>query len=571
MALFLDNTTVYHPGRTGGHWLRANLYALGLVRSESNGLHDSPLNLVGGDQCAKSLQIVCFIRHPLTWIRSLWVHETQFGWANAELAPTNEFGSFDEYLNEMVDRYPTGTCSYYFRPFLDVATHVGKYEKLHADSYRILTECGFSVPPQLPYSDPINVSSPDRIFRVAKASLSTLEKYLQTESEFLRQYGYSASIPRDYIVAKDKPVDFWFPNFPATQTCQSQPPPSSTTNTFRLSDGTTWPGARYYRRTQLAFIEALNRRSVEGLGDFCELGAGDGFYVFLAEQLGASAMIGVSLAENASATTASQYFCSKAHFDTGNPVSYSSQRCFDTILIRDQLSHTPWPHLLLLSAKRLLKSGGQLILGSLVFKHMTDAPVSLMVTDDLLTVLPTTCPFLMSEAYLRHLFVQCGFQVDEECCCYEEPSYGVLGKALIRSGAAQLGKEDLIRVVWRLSMANAGEFDDELAFWQHGNPITMVDFKPEPRELLIYRTINSLYEETKALHVQNEALKAAIHDREVDLSRERDEIQILNNELIDRTTRLESALLSLGELEGQSTGKGKQISKQRSTNRKRTT
>jgi hypothetical protein len=173
-----------------------------------------------------------------------------------------------------------------------------------------------------------------------------------------------------------------------------------------------------------------------------------------------------------------------------------------------------------------------------------------MVTEDLLTVLPKTCPYVMSEAYLRQLFVQCGLQVDEVCSRYEEPAYGELGKALVRAGAAQYGNENLVRIVWNLSVANNEEFTDELAFWLHGNPISMVDFKPEPREQLIYRTINALYEETKALHTQNEALVAALHDREVDLSREREEIQMLNNELIDRTARLESALVELGELEG---------------------
>ncbi len=346
MALFLDNTTVYHPGRTGGHWLRANLYALGLVRGESKGLHDSPLDLKGFDQRAKSPTIVCFIRHPVTCIRSLWIHETQFGWSNADLAPVDEFGSFDAYVKEMIERYPNGICAHYFRPFLDVATHVGQYETLQADSHRILTECGFFLPSEWPYSDPINVSSPDAIVRGAKAKPSTMDRYLQTESEYCRKHGYDTSIPRDFIAAKNGPIESWFPSFPATQACQSQPLPSSTTNTFRLSDGTTWSGVRHYRRTQLAFIETMNRRAVEGLGDFCELGAGDGFFVFLAEQLGASAMTGISLAENANATIASRYFSSKAHFDTGNPVSYASQRGFDTILI----PRSAQPHSLAASA-----------------------------------------------------------------------------------------------------------------------------------------------------------------------------------------------------------------------------
>jgi SAM-dependent methyltransferase len=550
MALFLDNTTVYHPGRTGGHWLRANLYAMGLVSGESNGLHDSPLDLLGFDQRAKNSQIVCFIRHPLTWIRSLWIHETQFGWTNADLAPTNEFGSFDAYIEDITKRYPKGICSHYFQPFLDAATHVGRYETLQSDSCRILKECGFSVSSELPYSKPINVSSPDGIVRAAKATPAILERYLESELEYCSKYGYGASIPNTFILDDKKTASSWFPIFPAVQTSQSQLLPSSTTNTFRFSDKTTWPGARYYRRSQLAFIEALKRRSAEGLGDFCELGAGDGYYVFLAEQLGALQPIGISIAENANAVVACQYLSSAANFDTGNPVSYSSQRDFHTILIRDQLNHTPWPHLLLLNAKRLLKDGGQLILGSLVFEHMTNAPVSIMVTEDLFAILPKTCPYLMSESYLRHMFVQCGLQVEEECCRYEEPSYGESAKTLISSGAAKPGMENLIRIVWRLSSRHTGEFDDELAFWQHGNPISMVDLNPQPRELLAYRTINSLYEETKVLRNQNEALTAALHDREVDLSREREEIQTLNNELIDRTKRLERALAELGELEG---------------------
>ena len=122
MALFLANTTIYHPGRTAGHWVRKSLALLNLIVDTTQAVHDSPPRIQHLPEVKAREHSVSFVRHPADWIRSLWIHESQYGWTMDELKPSHGLASFEEYLEEIIDRYPVGAAQHYFSPFLDAVS-----------------------------------------------------------------------------------------------------------------------------------------------------------------------------------------------------------------------------------------------------------------------------------------------------------------------------------------------------------------------------------------------------------------------------------------------------------------
>jgi hypothetical protein len=114
VALLLEKSVVYHPGRTGGHWVKAVLRRAGLVRWESARLHDSPEDLRHWPEGASRPWSIAFVRHPLSWVRSLWLHETHLGWTNDLLRPDDEFATFPEYLDYLIEAFPGGAVKRYF-------------------------------------------------------------------------------------------------------------------------------------------------------------------------------------------------------------------------------------------------------------------------------------------------------------------------------------------------------------------------------------------------------------------------------------------------------------------------
>jgi len=114
MALFLSNTTIYHPGRTAGHWVRKSLALRNLIVGCTPLLHDTPPEIRHRSEVRTREYSVSFVRHPAHWVKSLWIHESQYGWTMDELKPHDQFGTFEEYLKGMIDRYPDGCARHYF-------------------------------------------------------------------------------------------------------------------------------------------------------------------------------------------------------------------------------------------------------------------------------------------------------------------------------------------------------------------------------------------------------------------------------------------------------------------------
>ena len=384
MALLLEKSVVYHPGRTGGHWVKAVLRRAGLVRWESARLHDSPEDLRHWPEGASRPWSIAFVGHPLSWVRSLWLHETHFGWTNDLLRPRDEFATFPEYLNYLIEAFPGGAVKRYFAPFIDNANLIGRFEELRAELLRVLQEAGESVP-ELLEGRFINRSPDDIVSACAKAPRATLERSLTNEADYYSRFGYDGLL-EECLDENQECQRKWFPVLSFRGGAAPEDGKLAPDNTLVFSDGTLWPGQPEQRRWQLAIWDAMERSSRTEKGGFLELGCGDGFFVFLAEELGYGPCRGVNTYCRSTTRAAAARLGSKAQFIEAPMFA----RLGDGF--RNMLNNTPWPHLLLLHAKQMLTEGGEIIIGSVI----------------------------MSRTFLLNLVSQCGLAIDGICSEYDE-------------------------------------------------------------------------------------------------------------------------------------------------------
>jgi hypothetical protein len=250
MALLLERTVLYHPGRTGGHWVKAVVRQAGLIRGESAQLHDSPEDLRHWSDAASRPWSIAFVRHPLTWIRSLWIHETHFGWTNDVLHPPDEFSTFRDYLEYLIDAFPGGVVKRYFAPFIDNVNLIGRFENLETELFRLLKEAGESVPEMFVAARVINRSPDDIVFASAKAPRSILERFLRNEADYCSRLGYER-IPESCLADDQDCQRKWFPVLSSIKGVAPEDSGVVPDNTFVFSDGTLWRGRPEYWRWQL--------------------------------------------------------------------------------------------------------------------------------------------------------------------------------------------------------------------------------------------------------------------------------------------------------------------------------
>ncbi len=518
----------------------------GLIRGESSRVHDSPEDLRFWAEAMSRPSSIAFVRHPLGWIRSLWIHESQFGWTNGLLCPPDELSTFPEYLEYLISAFPGGAVQRYFAPYIDNVNLIGKFEVLGADLVRLLKEAG-EVLPEMPVAGrAINGSARDIVSEAAKAPGSLLERFLTNEADYCRRFGYEC-IPESCLADDRGCPKRWFPVLSAIK---GETPDESTVipeNTFAFSDGTQWRGLPEYRRSQLAVCDALYRSRRTEKSGFLELGCGDGFFVFLAEELGYGPCRGVDAYCRSTTTAAAARLDSKAQFVEAPLLGRLGGECVSTILIRTALNNTPWPHLLLLSAKRMLAPGGEIIIGSVIVEADPDPGVCFSNWGDT-ALFPQSCPMIMSRRYLVDLIDQCGLVVDEICSEYDE--IADKQKLKLMEGIERLlraPREGILRrVVWRLRAADdRSPASPELMCWLHSEPSVLRDCPPINLNGAACRTIEQLTKENTKLNSDLERLELALYDRERDLAAERYDAALRNAELQDRTERLEHALAEL--------------------------
>lgn len=369
MALALPHSVFFHIGRTAGYFVREAVHAMGIPNVEVGEFHDPPSRAPLADETQKVF--FCFVRHPLRWLRSYWALRTNWGWDEATRGYGLDQARFADFLEAVIERFPTGLASNTFAPFIAGCHEVGRSECVREDLLRILKLAGERFHPDiLGTMPPMAVHVDPRIRAAAVAPRHLLEAVLKTERAVCDRWGYE-EIPDDMVGVES-----------------ARKVPFVTVGEARVSRDVGYSGKRPYYDAVIdgTIVQgeapglAAPIRDALATFDFqgkavVDVGARDGVFLLYAASRGARRVVGMtrvpgaadlarSLGVNAEFIQCGLYGCEERMGEV-----------FDVAFCFDVLPRASHPQLLIRSLSRLLRPGGTLFLACNIYARDTDTPM----------------------------------------------------------------------------------------------------------------------------------------------------------------------------------------------------
>ncbi|GEM_PF-1844574 len=465
MSVVLPNSVFFHIGRTGGHWVSHVLWRAGLIQDRLYPLHLTPAQANAGGALSPKPASFCFVRHPVSWLASLWLHEMEFGWGQSGVgaAASDHFPTFVE---RMLATFPKGPCSHAMAPYVDHCSFVGRTESLSSDLGQALNHAGEAFDPALLAIPPINESAIPKLRVAAKAPAALLERVMAAESAFCERFDYQG-VPEKFVADSVEPV---WPLIRARAddgACDKalqfdlvQP-----RFDYHLDDGGVIASKGHERATQWALTQA-----VEGLapGSTCAVvSESDPYFAYLAGDHGCSP---VTFVNSADAATSAPLLGRLAGEVTTQPLETflkSSEPTLDALVFCDSLEISIAAEMELIHAALVLKPGGQLVFTAPILH----APVSVRTLWGLNASgrklsyysLPYIDTLLANLGFSQVEIVRTIFEVPSEEHASEAHALAdalgtdrdrLLGKAIIRArrqdaGPSAISREDLVKL-WLL-------------------------------------------------------------------------------------------------------------------------
>jgi len=292
MALVLQNAVFFHVGRTAGHWVRQVIKEMDIPTREVGEFHDWPeaANLEMPD---KQKLHFCFIRHPLEWLRSYWMHEMQFGWQLNDYSKDLVSDNFAEFLRKAIQAHPSGPVSVVYGPFISQCQEVGRQENISSDLEAILEKAGEKIRPDvIQRAGVITVEIDPEIRQAAKAPRDLLESVLSVESALCQRWGYH-DIPSSMIGEERHCLAPYvlLGKSKNTQDFHSHGFMGGVKNAFAI-DEERISGIVKTRRTTMQIKKLLESMDFSNKS-VIDIGCADGVFCFYAETKGASRVTGV--------------------------------------------------------------------------------------------------------------------------------------------------------------------------------------------------------------------------------------------------------------------------------------
>jgi SAM-dependent methyltransferase len=592
MALLLKSSIFFHVGRTGGYWVRDVLAALELVEGEAGSFHSTPVSVRADKEVLARSFSFCFVRHPLTWLRSAWIHDVSVGWAGSAFPEEARLDCFADYLDILVQLYPQGVASHYFDDFVRSCTFVGRLEAIREDLCLALFRAQERFNVTAIYDHPIQNGSAAPIAEAAVAPLPLLEKMMATEKEFCRRFDYD-QIPTRMVSEMRLTVSHIYqPLLGAESQAMSDSPGPSALVTLRdssitdlrdefdtgrripevekelsrrLADFTFANGC--YITTRLRIDGRSPRRDTLEILDFIssqdlrdkkviELGAGDGVFCLFAEARGASKVVARAFSRHqGTEKILSPFLRSKLTFSTGSlyETCVDDLEKYDCVFLFNSLHEARYPMLLLRAAFSLLRPGGIVLIATGVFFDIENLPLLLCPGPSLSPFGPAATSFFNINGLTQTLNAV-GFEEIEirKSSAHGLPKhlpfnklsfaapmatgdgrYSPIGRVLLSAK-----KKGEIQHVTHRGVFDGRELRDK---WDCGKPIFFVDVSPCIEESDLKRMLTRSEDRAARLAAEVEALKYAINDREQDLAFERSELALRGREVDEARKELEQA------------------------------
>ena len=404
MALVLPNSIFYHAGRTAGHFVRKTVVDMNIPTYEVGNFHDWPscINLSPEEQSKLSF---CFIRHPLSWLKSFWCIQMQRGWSLDEYSKSLQSDSFSEFLMKAVEIYPDGPVSAIFRPYLEQCKEIGRQEDLKEDLSRILILAGERLIPEVVANAKIvSVEIDASVKMAATAPKEILEKVMETEKDLCSRWGYE-DIPLRLTGPANKCVSPYIDLGQVEEAISRKKYLElSSDNEILLNNEVITNSKRKNRIVGLAINETLRNYDFKGK-DVLDIHCTDGAYCFYAESQEAKQVVGVDGNHSEIRDQLKFALKSKVTFLKSGVygVEQKINQKFDVVMCLNLLQTSRYPFLLLRTLSRLMKEDGELILECDYLNGYDNVPILFCPLGSESPISSTTCNFFNKLALINAL------------------------------------------------------------------------------------------------------------------------------------------------------------------------
>jgi len=187
-----------HIPKTGGTWLSNYFRESGMIIEQSELAHINGSQI---DVPNRTEVVFCFVRHPLTWLRSWWQ-------CKQKIVKDRRGGPIDKIVDlpfkEFVDRFISdmpGHITGYFDGFTNYSHFVGKQESLREDLIAFFKSANIKYNISLLY----NKKNENVIPSTAKYTVEQSLKIMEMEKGMVNRYEYNY-IPTDIIEKKSQHI-----------------------------------------------------------------------------------------------------------------------------------------------------------------------------------------------------------------------------------------------------------------------------------------------------------------------------------------------------------------------------
>lgn len=374
MAAILPNSIFFHIGRTGGYSVRDFLVDSKLYNGEVGTFHCSPEEIKAELLHVEQKNYFCFIRHPLTWLRSYWIHETVNGF-NDPVVSDLDSKSFSDFCAAFIDKFPQGFTSHFFEGFTSNCNYVGKTEFLHEDLIKALTYAGEKFYPDKLYVPENNKSSSqDCIYEFSKASTKILEQVIEHNIRFCEEYGYNY-IPSE-MVDNSSPKNFYFnkPFFEELPPIDFLPSIQTENTKIDLSNTSFWIAENIYnagctKRDSYQKFKLMN--SIDFYDQkVLDVGGGENVFAFYAALLGATNVhiIDSRIDKNEQLFSLLKKACNGENvvYENISVNDFTSKNRFNLVILFDVIECLLLPEIGLLKIKLCLEKNAKILISSVV-------------------------------------------------------------------------------------------------------------------------------------------------------------------------------------------------------------
>jgi hypothetical protein len=557
MTVVTPRAVFIHIGRTGGHWVSHVLWKAGLVEARLEPIHMRPAEIRLRPEAQDKAFWFTFVRHPLHWLRSLWVHGIEHSWGDPALAAYGLTEDFPTFLERIGAAYPKGPFSTMMAEHINGAHFVGRTERLAEDLIVAMQFAGETFEPAIARTTPmLNSSATQRILSAAKAPRALLEKLLAQDAEFTQRFDYHG-IPES-LIEENPPRVALLPRLPIKR--QADVDLAEVLRGARFDQPVRFEGEaadvvvddqNVSRRPFWALLAGLESVPVAERGRLLHVDAGDSYLAHLAKSLGYREVTAFVPVRRRSCEALAQLTGNSITFEERELFSPEPRRRYDVVLLSELLRATAAPMLTIAACAQLLEHGGTLIARAVILDASLEQSFMVPVRSGLLPPSETTM-MVCTRAGLVDLLHNAGFTEIEFVDQFHTHKVWQTLEPLARSfGAdvAQLFLQVLVKARFCPErLAGPGYTLNTLEdMWWRQRPLYMSDPANLAPDAPLRRQADLLQEQIAQQQAEAIRLTGELADRNDDLVGSRAELVQTRALLAERTELLERAVSDLAE------------------------